>query len=128
VSCRASVPEAAYFSVCSLSGVFEGGGAGVSGSIAIGLAVGVPSAMFWLAVIRTTIGFNLMFVIEGPFWTAGFVLLCLGVISVHGPLAGVLGMLMALGVVVGWIMTVMGATDLWRMARGHGSALDSPPG
>jgi hypothetical protein len=30
VSCWASVPEAAYFSVCSLSGVFEGGGAGVS--------------------------------------------------------------------------------------------------
>jgi hypothetical protein len=30
VSCWPSVPEAAYFSVCSLSGVFEGGGAGVS--------------------------------------------------------------------------------------------------
>jgi hypothetical protein len=31
VPCWPSVPEAAYFSVCSLSGVFEGGGAGVSG-------------------------------------------------------------------------------------------------
>jgi hypothetical protein len=45
VSCRASVPEAAYFSVCSLSGVFEGGGAGVSEDATKGvcLAPGVPT-------------------------------------------------------------------------------------
>jgi hypothetical protein len=51
VPCRASVPEAAYFSVCSLSGVFEGGGAGVSEDatkgVCLALTVGEARALLY---------------------------------------------------------------------------------